>query len=842
MTDESAHDRIADLLLRWEEAAEQGTGISIEELCGECPELEDHLRERIDALKQMAWMTSDCESHNAPLPEMIGDRYRVERLLGEGGHGRVLLAFDMELERRVAIKIPHSPNVPTLRDEAKRLAKLQHGGIVSVHDVVQDGEMCAIVSDFVDGENLADRLAKGPLPHGEAVSLIAEVADALQHAHEVGIVHRDIKPANILIDQHNKPHLTDFGIASTVEGIVDADNVGTLAYMAPEQIAGEKQVIGPAADIYSLGVVLYQCLTGRLPYPSDSPLSLRESILLRPPIPPSRYQPTLPNWLEEICLNCLSKHPADRIASAVELGQVLRSPRREVARRNLRIVFALFVVLLGLAVSGFYFPWQELVSDWDTSGSTANDIEIAGLPPVSGVDSNLPEIITNRIGMKLRLIPAGEFLMGSPEPEEGRGLEEKLHRVRITKPFYIGTTEVTQAQWERIMGTSKFWEGWNRARVGADYPALNLDWKNATEFCQKLSAKEGVSYRLPTEAEWEYACRAGSTSRFCFGDDEIRLNDHAWWGNSLGNPELKNEEYAHRAAQKKPNAWGLYDMHGNVWEWCQDWFDEEYYMNSPVEDPTGPKSGITRVLRGGSWVVPSRSCRSATRGRDEPSKRTIGFGFRVVREVNAKQTSERKPATSKNESMQGDDGLIFDGKTRIITNVDRTLPVTLEAWIKPDRYEGGRCQFIVGSDIPGKYGVGIAICGSVLSAEYVGGMINSDASVVPAVWSHIAGVFSHSETRLYLNGKLVASGPGSSTSNDGAAKFVIGNVGENNHLDYFQGQVRSVRISGGERYGGDFQPGKLEGDEGTLWLMRSPEIRGTDLVGSGGEVLGEIQG
>jgi serine/threonine-protein kinase len=270
-------------------------------------------------------MSGDAEE--PPLPEVIVGRYKVERLLGQGGHGRVVSAFDTELERRVAIKIPHSPLAP-LKDEARRIAKLRHDNIVAVHDVVEDDGQWFLVSDYIDGQSLADLIAAGPLGIEEATSLIATVAEALDYAHEQGFIHRDIKPANILIDANGKPFLTDFGIAvSTNEE--SSDNLGTVAYMSPEQIAGEKQLIGPKSDIYSLGVVLYECLTDKLPYQVDTPLTARESVLFRHQLPPSTWNGQVGKWLNLICLRCLSKHPEGRYESGKALAKALRSPERE---------------------------------------------------------------------------------------------------------------------------------------------------------------------------------------------------------------------------------------------------------------------------------------------------------------------------------------------------------------------------------------------------------------------------------------------------------------------------------------------------------------------------------
>jgi formylglycine-generating enzyme required for sulfatase activity len=178
--------------------------------------------------------------------------------------------------------------------------------------------------------------------------------------------------------------------------------------------------------------------------------------------------------------------------------------------------------------------------------------------------------------MKLKLIPAGTFLMGSPESETGRVTDEHQHNVAISKSFYMQTTEVTQRQWKAVMGTEP-WKGQEYSKYvkeGANYPASYVSWDDAVAYCKKLSEKERKTYRLPTEAEWEYACRAGTETRWSFGDDENKLGDYAWYDKNAWDID---EKYAHQVGLKKSNAFGLYDMHGNVFEWCHDYYTLDYY-------------------------------------------------------------------------------------------------------------------------------------------------------------------------------------------------------------------------------------------------------------------------
>ncbi len=248
------------------------------------------------------------------------------------------------------------------------------------------------------------------------------------------------------------------------------------------------------------------------------------------------------------------------------------------------------------------------------------------------------DLITNSIGMKLKLIPAGEFMMGSPANEANRNEDEgPQHKVGITKAFYMGVTEVTQGQWFAVMGT-KPWAGREFVqegdrefvREGDTYPAMYVSWDDAVVYCEKLSAREGKTYRLPTEAEWEYACRGGTSTDYSFGSGSGSLKDYAWFDeNAYG----IGESHAHTVGMKKSNPFGLYDMHGNVFEWCADIYDAKSYSSrsGTTMDPMSSAGSGYRVLRGGSWYFNSGDSRSANRSRNRPGSRSLNVGFRVVR-------------------------------------------------------------------------------------------------------------------------------------------------------------------------------------------------------------------
>ena len=271
--------------------------------------------------------------------------------------------------------------------------------------------------------------------------------------------------------------------------------------------------------------------------------------------------------------------------------------------------------------------------------------------PAKGAEE--ADVLSNSIGMKLVHVPAGSFVMGSPRSEHERDAREYEHEVSITKPFLMGMFEVTQQQYAKVMSGSDFQNraAFNEDRGGGpDHPMENVEWKNANMFCERLSqlpdeVRHGRTYRLPTEAEWEFACRAGTSTAFHYGDalssSQANFNGNYPQGSGTG-PYLRQTA---KVGSYPPNALGLYDMHGNVAEWCADWFDPNYYDDSPQEDPLGPPFGVVAtsfsnsndnffvVVRGGCWVDDARACRSAYRYRAMPNTQYRLIGFRVVCET-----------------------------------------------------------------------------------------------------------------------------------------------------------------------------------------------------------------
>jgi formylglycine-generating enzyme required for sulfatase activity len=260
----------------------------------------------------------------------------------------------------------------------------------------------------------------------------------------------------------------------------------------------------------------------------------------------------------------------------------------------------------------------------------------------------VPEGVINSIGLRLAFIPAGAFRMGSPENEKDRNPDETLHPVELTRAFYLGVYPVTQEGYEKVMGHNPSWfapQGAGKSKVtGLDtrqFPVEMVSWDEALEFCDRLSQlpeerQAGRQYRLPTEAEWEYACRAGAATHAPFHYGRSLSSRQANFDGSFPYGGAPKGDYLKRTTavgSYPPNAWGLHDLHGNVWEWCHDWFSEHYYLSDEAgRDPHGPAAGTDkrRVLRGGSWNDYARYCRTAHRARSRPRNRRAFIGFRVA--------------------------------------------------------------------------------------------------------------------------------------------------------------------------------------------------------------------
>jgi len=554
-------------------------------------------------------------------------KYQVVRILGEGGMGQVLLAREPVTVSLVAIKLikPEFLNkgwaVHRFLTEARHMFKMSHPAIIRVLDVSDRAEGPYFVMPYMSGGSLAEKIKPGePLEQGTILPIARAVAEALHHAHSHGITHRDLKPSNILLDGDGRAHLADFGLLRTFHNdtIIDAGQPqieGTVPYMSPAVAAGKAE--DTRCDIYSFGCLLYEMLTGQPPYQGPTVDAILKQIQDGPPPSIRQLNPQAPAALVAIADHAMARELRDRYATMGDVVKDLecagqgkeQSHRRETVSPNKRkaLVTAGIVALIGLVAFGV-----SQLPIWTSSGnigrtSTPNTTRAA---PAGKTAPGTVKVIDlgGGVTMEFVLIHPGSFMMGS---DEGSSAIEgvPVHKVTLTKPFYLGKYEVTQEQWEKIMGANPSYF------QGPKNPVDSVTWNDCQSFVAKLNAKvPGRTFRLPTEAEWEYACRAGSTGAYCFREGEGSLAEYAWYGSAANNT-------THPVGGKKPNAWGLYDMHGNVLEWCADWYAD--YPASAVTDPQGPISGSRRVHRG--------SCNKSTfRGWDRQEFIENTHGLRLA--------------------------------------------------------------------------------------------------------------------------------------------------------------------------------------------------------------------
>jgi serine/threonine protein kinase len=594
---------------------------------------------------------------DAPPPAIPG--YEILEKLGEGGMGVVYKARHVALDRIVALKVisrallANPSALARFRREARAAARLSHANLVTVHDAGASGDDHFLVMEYVAGIDLAQCLAqRGALPPREACDYIRQAALGLEHAHERGLVHRDIKPSNLLVAPDGTVKLVDLGLALIRPGAADlAANdtltqeggfMGTPDYVAPEQ-ALDPHAADIRADIYSLGCTLYHLVTGRPPFPGGS---FAQKLLRHQQEEPAPFKPAA---VLKIVRTMMAKKAADRYQTPGAVAEALASltrprddrpaneeraastlPHRSAPPRASSLSHRRWLLGVGaLGILGSLF----IALCWSLGLFSSATGRNGGKNGPNGPDPK--DSFTNSKGMRLVRIPAGKFWQGS-SIEEGSDNERPRRQVEITRDFYMGIHEVTQGQYEAVTGLTP--SGFGKDKGGtSDHPVERVTWQDAAEFCAKLSAlpaemAKGRTYRLPTEAQWEYACRATTTTPVSFGKalDSTQANfdgRHPFPDDAARGRKLDRTA---RVGSYSANAWGMFDMHGNVCEWCADYFENGYYGNAPDIDPQGPDKSEFRAVRGGGLESPGFDCRSARREPRTPSDRHNSLGFRVI--------------------------------------------------------------------------------------------------------------------------------------------------------------------------------------------------------------------
>ncbi|MFB8796445.1 MAG: bifunctional serine/threonine-protein kinase/formylglycine-generating enzyme family protein [Microcoleus sp.] len=586
--------------------------------------------------------------------ETVNNEYYLQEYLGCGAYGAVYKADQVIIDqfiREIAIKL-----IALEEDETKAkkqlneliaAANLLHENIIRSYTVglceIKGDEYLFIVMEIA-AITLEKKLKTGKLSITEAREIVKATAAVLHYLHNLNPrkVHRDIKPANLLYAD-NKWKVSDLGLLREIgtNSLRTQDRRGTPFYAPPESYKG---VVGTASDIWSLGIMTAEILTGSLPFTGKTDEEVMKKTLdEQPEIDWSK----IPEPFTAIVRGCLEKERENRwtveqVLTALELKQDLHTPTKETgfftesvdnneeSDKNPvsePILAPAFISRIDQLLRSISTPAPKPTKQTQTFQFQVITVNASG--QIIKTEQRQAEYFSENLGRGVSLemvqIPGGTFMMGSPDNEEGRSNDESpQHRVTVPT-FFAGKYAITQAQWEAVMGNnpSDF--------KGEKRPVENVSWDDAVEFCKKLSQTTRKTYRLLSEAEWEYACRAGTTTPFYFGETIT--------------PELVNYDGNHPYAKASkglyrkettdvgsfpPNAFGLYDMHGNVWEWCSDkWHDN--YSGAPTDGSSWETGGSEyRVQRGGSWSTYAVDCRSAYCLYCSVDYRLRNRGFRVA--------------------------------------------------------------------------------------------------------------------------------------------------------------------------------------------------------------------
>lgn len=602
--------------------------------------------------------------------------------IGEGGFGKVYKAYDTHLDRYVAIKRAElKPGLEQVRlkKEVELVSKLPTHPNIANYEACYTfssftGEYDFAVLQYYEEGNLQQLIDSGKLTQTQKEALLRQILEGIGFLHNQDIIHRDLKPQNILIAKRNDeyiPKITDFGISKKLD--INKSSVftnslagaGTMAYASPEQLLGK--TIKKNTDLWSFGVIAFQLLTGNLPFNSGKETITSEAgrLELFKQITSgviSNDLSSIPETWKNLILNCLivdnilrmqnvSKH-RNVIENQLEFETNIHTHKFEQENNTTRvdnrnttvianteppksdnnesdkssssspnykvIVFILAVVILIVLILKYGNQRPDNVNGalQPPNEDTVAVDTVAVVDTVVPVDTDVANTSVVKDKISWVAIPGGMFTMGSPEGEADRYDNETQHEVTLTA-FKMSKYEVTFYQYDFFCdatGRSKpDDEGWGRGKR----PVINVTWFDAIAFTEWLGC------RLPTEAEWEYACRARTTTPFNTGN-KLTTSQANCYSNIKSEYKNKTLPVGSFAA----NDWGLYDMHGNVWEWCSDLYGD--YSTSAQTNPKGASSGSDRVYRGGSWNMYDQYCRSAYRSSNYPDGNYSSVGFRVV--------------------------------------------------------------------------------------------------------------------------------------------------------------------------------------------------------------------
>lgn len=554
-------------------------------------------------------------------------RYVIDKVLGSGGFGITYRAVDRRTEKPIALKTLNR-RLQSRRDfeelqekfvnEAVALASCRHPHIVKVYpQLFQEEGLWCMVMEYVEGQDLNSYLeSRGKLVEAEALDIISKVGEALIFVHQQGFLHRDVKPQNILMRRQDCcPVLIDFGLAREFNpGKLESLTSAVTESFAPIEQYERRGSYGAWTDVYALAATLYVMLTLELPIPSRFRQQAPTAF-----VAPQRHNPAISDRVNEAITRGMALEPQMRPQSVRQWLSLLPLPSEETQ-------------VVGVAT---VYP---------TPISHPQETRAEPLPTIA--PGGFTETLANGVVVEMMSIPSGRFLMGATAAEEGSSTSERpQHWVEIEE-FYMSRFPITQQQWRVV---SSFGQIQRRLRsnpagfTGEARPVERISWYDAVEFCDRLSRYTGRRYRLPTEAEWEYAARAGTDSPFYFGTTistavanyrgtDLAIAGTVYRGNyGTGEAGIYREETTPVGSCSRPNRFGLQEMHGLVWEWCADpWHDN--YEGAPPDGRVWEAGGDPerRVVRGGSWQDFPAFCRSAARNNFSPDYIGKTVGLRVV--------------------------------------------------------------------------------------------------------------------------------------------------------------------------------------------------------------------